>query len=149
MYKNILVAIDIAEDDIFGEGLTSKLPPHVEYMADKTHTNIHFFTVIPFFPNFASYAREYDVLLDERNKITDKALSKLISITKIFNINPANTHHHVKTGSPIDQILRLSTDINADLIIIGSRQPTITTRLLGSTAAAVVRYAKASVLVVR
>ncbi|MEM8119817.1 universal stress protein, partial [Morganella morganii] len=82
----------------------------------------------------------YDVLLDERNKITDKALSKLISITKIFNINPANTHHHVKTGSPIDQILRLSTDINADLIIIGSRQPTITTRLLGSTAPPVVRY---------
>ncbi|MRE16589.1 universal stress protein, partial [Escherichia coli] len=40
-------------------------------------------------------------------------------------------------------------DIQADLIVIGSRRPNISTHLLGSTAAGVVRYADISVLVVR
>ena len=48
-----------------------------------------------------------------------------------------------------DKILERAEAISADLIIIGSRRPSISTYLLGSTAAAVVRYAKTSVLVVR
>ncbi|WP_202215019.1 universal stress protein, partial [Klebsiella pneumoniae] len=52
-------------------------------------------------------------------------------------------------GRPKDKILERAEAISADLIIIGSRRPSISTYLLGSTAAAVVRYAKTSVLVVR
>ncbi|MDE9448650.1 universal stress protein, partial [Xenorhabdus bovienii] len=39
--------------------------------------------------------------------------------------------------------------IDADLIVLGSRRPNITTHLLGSNSSGVVRYAKTSVLVVR
>lgn len=55
----------------------------------------------------------------------------------------------VTFGSPRDEILTTAKDIQADLIVIGSRRPNISTHLLGSTAAGVVRYADISVLVVR
>ena len=56
---------------------------------------------------------------------------------------------YIVIGRPKDKILERAEAISADLIIIGSRRPSISTYLLGSTAAAVVRYAKTSVLVVR
>lgn len=56
---------------------------------------------------------------------------------------------HAVTGTPKDQILKLADTIQADLIIIASHRPDMTTYLLGSNAAAVVRHAKCPVLVVR
>jgi universal stress protein F len=58
-------------------------------------------------------------------------------------------HFHVKEGSPKDNILELAKTLPADLVIIASHRPDITTYLLGSNAAAVVRHADCSVLVVR
>ena len=51
--------------------------------------------------------------------------------------------------SPKDRILELAKKIPAHMIIIASHRPDITTYLLGSNAAAVVRHAECSVLVVR
>ncbi|MBP8076814.1 MAG: universal stress protein, partial [Escherichia sp.] len=58
-------------------------------------------------------------------------------------------HVHVEEGSPKDRILELAKKIPAHMIIIASHRPDITTYLLGSNAAAVVRHAECSVLVVR
>ncbi|HCP2705570.1 TPA: universal stress protein, partial [Escherichia coli] len=52
-------------------------------------------------------------------------------------------------GSPKDRILEMAKKIPAHMIIIASHRPDITTYLLGSNAAAVVRHAECSVLVVR
>lgn len=46
-------------------------------------------------------------------------------------------------------MLSEAESINADLIVIGSRNPSISTHLLGSNASGIVSYAKISVLVVR
>ncbi|VDZ64485.1 Universal stress protein F [Serratia odorifera] len=55
----------------------------------------------------------------------------------------------ISFGSPRDEVLQLAEEIDADLIVIGSRRPSVKTYLLGSNAAAIVRHAKTSVMVIR
>ena len=52
-------------------------------------------------------------------------------------------------GSVYDQVLAEATEFNADLIVVGSHRPSMSTYLIGSNAARIVRHAKCSVLVVR
>lgn len=57
---------------------------------------------------------------------------------------------HLRTGRPAREIIELSEEIGADLIVLGNRGLTEMERLvLGSVSEAVVRYASRSVLVVR
>jgi len=77
------------------------------------------------------------------------AITKLDEIVKKFKIPSNKIQTHAVAGSPKDQILKLAEMIDADLIIIASHKPDISTYLLGSNAAAVVRHAKCPVLVVR
>ena len=57
---------------------------------------------------------------------------------------------HVRTGQPFQEICHLAREINAGLIVIGTRGQTGLQRiLLGSTAERVVRFASRPVLVVR
>ena len=75
--------------------------------------------------------------------------SQLEEIIKKFKLPTDRVHVHVEEGSPKDRILELAKKIPAHMIIIASHRPDITTYLLGSNAAAVVRHAECSVLVVR
>lgn len=60
------------------------------------------------------------------------------------------TQTYVRLGRPTDEILRLRDEIEADLIVLGSRGLNAFTRvLLGSDAEGVVRHAPCPVLVVR
>lgn len=57
---------------------------------------------------------------------------------------------HLRTGRPAREIIELSEEIGADLIVVGNRGLTEMERLvLGSVSEAVVRYASCPVLVVR
>lgn len=56
---------------------------------------------------------------------------------------------HLRSGNVYVEVLDLSEDIKADLIIIGSNRPDLSDYLLGPKAARIVRHAKCSVLVVR
>ncbi|HIH8554105.1 TPA: universal stress protein, partial [Salmonella enterica] len=66
-----------------------------------------------------------------------------------FNLPVDRVQAHVAEGSPKDKILEMAKKLPADMVIIASHRPDITTYLLGSNAAAVVRHAECSVLVVR
>ncbi|HEC5315972.1 TPA: universal stress protein UspF, partial [Citrobacter freundii] len=78
-----------------------------------------------------------------------EAKSQLEEIIKKFNIPTDRVHIHVAEGAPKDKILEIAKKLPADMVIIASHRPDITTYLLGSNAAAVVRHAECSVLVVR
>ncbi|ANS80132.1 Universal stress protein UspA [Serinicoccus hydrothermalis] len=57
---------------------------------------------------------------------------------------------HLRTGRATDEILRLRDEIDADLIVIGSRGQNAFVRvLLGNDAEGIVRHAPCAVLVVR
>jgi universal stress protein F len=55
----------------------------------------------------------------------------------------------VRYGAVYPEVLAEAEDWGADLIIVGSHRPGMATYLLGSSAAAIVRHARCSVLVVR
>jgi nucleotide-binding universal stress UspA family protein len=55
----------------------------------------------------------------------------------------------VRLGSVYAEVLDEAERIGADLVVVGSHRPTMATYLLGSNAAAIVRHARSSVLVVR
>jgi universal stress protein G len=55
----------------------------------------------------------------------------------------------VRFGNVRDEIIRLSKEGEYDAIVIGSKNPSITTHLLGSNAESILRYATIPVLVVR
>ena len=55
----------------------------------------------------------------------------------------------VRLGSVYNEVLEEADGTGTDLIVVGSHRPTMATYLLGSNAAAIVRHATCSVLVVR
>ncbi|MEX7635179.1 universal stress protein, partial [Serratia marcescens] len=78
-----------------------------------------------------------------------KAVDKLKKIMSEIDLPLDRLNYTVSFGSARDQVLELAEEIDADLIIIGSRRPSVKTYLLGSNAAAIVRHANISVMVVR
>ncbi len=71
-------------------------------------------------------------------------------VAKMETAGLVPTQSYVRLGRATDEILRLRDDIEADLIVLGSRGLNAFTRvLLGSDAEGVVRHAPCPVLVVR
>lgn len=52
-------------------------------------------------------------------------------------------------GTPRDEILRIADQIQADLIVIGSKRPGMSTYFLGSTASMIIQNSNISVLTIR
>lgn len=145
MYHSILVPIDISDPEF-----TQQVIAHVETQSNLTDVaHVHFLAVIPTFPYYASLGLAYAGEAPDQEQIKNEALAKLSEIIDKFNIPKDRIKKHIASGSPKDEILRLANDIKADLIVIASHQPGIMTYLLGSNAAAIVRHAECSVLVVR
>ena len=137
MNRTILVPIDISDSE-----LTQRVISHVEAEAKIDDAEVHFLTVIPSLPYYASLGLAYSAELPAMDDLKAEAKSQLEEPTD-------RVHVHVEEGSPKDRILELAKKIPAHMIIIASHRPDITTYLLGSNAAAVVRHAECSVLVVR
>ena len=144
MSKKILVPIDISEME-----LTKQVIPHVENYAKLDDATIHFLAVIPDYTYFASYGLGYASIAPDAREREVAALETLSDIIAKFKIPDDRIEKHVLSGTPKDHILGLAEDIDADVIILASHRPSMSTYLLGSNAAAVVRHARCSVLVVR
>ncbi|MGV4291202.1 universal stress protein UspF [Citrobacter freundii] len=140
MNRTILVPIDISDSE-----LTQRVIAHVEAEAKIDDAQVHFLTVIPSLPYYLAYSAELPAMDD----LKAEAKSQLEEIIKKFNIPTDRVHIHVAEGAPKDKILEIAKKLPADMVIIASHRPDITTYLLGSNAAAVVRHAECSVLVVR
>ncbi|UNK61598.1 universal stress protein UspF [Buttiauxella ferragutiae] len=144
MSKKILVPIDISEME-----LTRQVIPHVEAYARQDDATIHFLAVIPDYTYFASYGLGYTSIAPDAREREVAAMKTLSEIVAQFSLPGDRVKKHVLSGTPKDHILQLAEDIDADVIILASHRPSMSTYLLGSNSAAVVRHAECSVLVVR
>ncbi|MFI8418046.1 universal stress protein [Serratia sp. NPDC078593] len=142
MYKTILVPVDIAE-----EQLTENAIKHVEYLAKLSGAKVHLFHALP---DASAFVTAYSFGIKEfENQAEVIALDKLKKIISEMDIPLERLAYTISFGSPRDEVLQLAAEIDADLIVVGSRRPSVKTYLLGSNAAAIVRHAKTSVMVVR
>ncbi|STU83419.1 Universal stress protein F [Klebsiella pneumoniae subsp. ozaenae] len=138
MSRMILVPIDISDKEF-----TERIISHVESEARIDDAEVHFLTVIPSLPYYASLGMAYTAELPGMDELREGSETQLKEIAKQFSIPEDRMHFHVAEGSPKDKILALAKSLPADLVIIASHRPDITTYLLGSNAAAVVRHASA------
>ena len=143
MYKNILVPVDV-----FEIGLADKALSHAQFLAQSSSGQIHLLHVIPSFSpvltrGFISDARKME------DYLINTAKEKLAELIKKLSLVDSNIQIHVRSGTVRDEVIKLADELKADVVIIGSRNPTIQTHLLGSEAASIVRYAHVPVLVVR
>lgn len=142
MYKTILLPIDLAEEE-----LTSKAVRHAVNLAKQSGAKIHLIHVLPISSAIINaYALGY---MEIKDRATVKAEEDMKMLMDTIHLPHDDVSYTITFGSPRDEVISTAKDINADIIVIGSRRPNITTHLLGSTAAGIVRYAETSVLVVR
>ncbi|SLM62166.1 MULTISPECIES: universal stress protein [Dickeya] len=142
MYNTILVPVDIAEDE-----LTQKALSHAMALAKSSTATLHLFHVLP---DASAFMSAYSFGIKEfENEAVIKADGKLHALLKTIDLPAERLSHSISFGIPRDEVLALAKEIDADLILIGSRRPNVKTYLLGSNAAAIVRHAQTSVLVVR
>ena len=74
---------------------------------------------------------------------------KLAAIAAGISLPEGRVSSVVRLGSVYGQVLKEAEHVSADVIVVGSHRPSMSTYLLGSSAATIVRHAKCSVLVVR
>lgn len=83
------------------------------------------------------------------NKAIERVQEQLQELANSVDLPKEQVDFSAAFGSARDKVLELAEKIKADLIVVGSRRPSISTHLLGSNASGIVAYAKQSVLVVR
>lgn len=136
MYRTIIVPIDLAQEE---KGR------HIVDLAIKlggADARIILANIVEDLPGYI--AVELPAGLVEQSR--EDAHARLQAIAADAGITPEIV---VRNGHPGNEILDLSEEMNADLIMVASHRPGLQDYFIGSTAGRVVRHAKCSVLVVR
>jgi nucleotide-binding universal stress UspA family protein len=140
MFKTILVPVDLAEPETSAPaleravGLAEASGGTVRLVYVRSIVPVTYMEFVP--PTFDS----------EQQADTERNLA---SIAEGVALPRDRVSSVVRLGSVYAEVLDEAERIGADLVVVGSHRPTMATYLLGSNAAAIVRHARSSVLVVR
>jgi nucleotide-binding universal stress UspA family protein len=141
MYKKILIPVDLESPAMVDAALGV-----AQALGDANgKTQLRLINVQPLVPvSLLGYLPpSFDV---EFQKEAEKKLGEIAGKVS-FPSDSLSTN--LRYGAVYPEVLAEAEDWGADLIIVGSHRPGMATYLLGSSAAAIVRHAKCSVLVVR
>ena len=142
MYKTIIMPVDV-----FEMALSDKAVRHAEFLAQQDGV-IHLLHVLPGSASFTMSRFTADLRRFEEH-LQHEAETRLQTMVSHFSIDPSRIKLHVRFGSVRDMVNELASEINADVVVIGSRNPSISTHLLGSNASSVIRHAHIPVMVDR
>lgn len=140
MYNKILVPVDLADIEIAQPALDRAVA-----LAKSSNAELRLLNVMSMIP--AAYLdympSNYDT--QERTR-SEEDIKKLAEST---GLAAGKVSTVVRLGAIYHEVLGEAKDWGADLIVVGSHDPSFATYLIGSNAANVVRHAHCSVLVVR
>ena len=142
MYKTIIMPVDVFEME-----LSDKAVRHAEFLAQQEGI-IHLLHVLPASASYTMSRFAADLRRFEEH-LQQEAESRLTTMVSHFTLDPSRIKLHVRLGSVRDAVNELAEELGADMVVIGSRNPSISTHLLGSNASSVIRHAHIPVLVVR
>ncbi|MEG5567078.1 universal stress protein [Enterobacter bugandensis] len=143
MYKKILMPVDVFEMD-----LSDKAVRHAANLTKSEGASITLVNILP--ASSRSLLRGFNADIKKFEEyMSAESGKKMNELKRLFDISPENIHTLVRFGSVRDEIIKLSKEGGYDVIVIGSKNPGITTHLLGSNAESILRYATIPVLVVR
>ncbi len=142
MYQTIIMPVDVFEME-----LSDKAIRHAEFLAQQDGI-IHLLHVLPGSATFGLHRFAADMRRFEEH-IEQEAKTRLKTMVSHFSIDPSRIRTHVCFGNVRDVVNEVASELKADIVVIGSRNPSISTHLLGSNASNVIRHAYIPVLVVR
>lgn len=139
MFKKIMLPIDLEEADMTRRAIEAALG-----IADPD-AELRLINVQALLPaTFIEYGPP-----DYEGEVRLVAEKQLAEVAGKVNFPRERLSTRVRVGSVYHEALTEAEEWRADLIVICSNRPTLTTYLLGSNAAKIVRHATCSVLVVR
>ena len=140
MFKKILIPIDLTELTIAKPALDAAVE-----LALQSKGALRLITIETLLPvSIMEYVPlEFDKSQEER------AMRVLEEISAGLAFPKECMSHTVRFGGIYVEILAEAGDWGADLIVVGSHRPSMSTYLIGSNAKTIVRHAKCSVLVIR
>jgi nucleotide-binding universal stress UspA family protein len=140
LFKTILVPVDLTELDVAKPAIEKAAA-----LAEQSGGALRLVYVQSLMPaTFMEYVPAgFDAEQDA------KARAELERIVAAVPLPKDRVSAIVRVGGVYPEILAEADEFGADLIVIGSHRPAMSTYLLGSNAKTVVRHAKCSVLVVR
>lgn len=128
------------------KGVTPTIRTAVD-LAKKTGSELHVIHV-----GLLSRWTHPDTLSDAQyNKLKEEAQERLDrDVQQINDMDGTVTESYVRMGKVDGEIIKLSEELGADVIVVGNREQNTASRiLLGNDAESIVRHAPCSVLVVR
>jgi nucleotide-binding universal stress UspA family protein len=131
MFKKILLPVDLAELDMAKQAIDEATS-----LAKVSGAELRLVTVQPVVPIVAQYTP-----LVAEQKIADFAAK--------IDYPREHISATVRFGAAYHEVLTEAKEWGADLILLCSHRPTMSTYLLGSNAAKIVRHATCAVLVLR
>jgi universal stress protein F len=140
MFKKILIPIDLTELAVAKPALRAAVE-----IAAQSEAELRLIAVETLLPaSFMDYVPpEFDKSQEER------ALRALGEVRAGLSYPKERISTVVRFGGIYVEILAEAGEWGADLIVVGSHRPTMSTYLIGSNAKTIVRHATCSVLVVR
>jgi len=140
MYKTILAPIDLADLSVASLAIDA-----AARLAEWSGGALRLVNVQQMLP--ATYMDYVPADFDAQQR--EWAEGELKKIAAKTPLPQERVSYAVRIGGVYPEILAEADEWDADLIIIGSHRPAMSTYLLGSNAKTIVRHAKCSVLVVR
>jgi len=139
MFSKILVPVDLSDPDHFETAVKS-----ASEMARQNGAELRLVTVVaPVQPTVAHYLpadTHQKFIADARAQLDELAAASGLGEKASTVVHEGNIYH---------EVLDEAEACGADLIVMGSHRPGMSTYLLGSNAARIVRHAACSVLVLR
>lgn len=140
MFRTILVAVDLAEMNIAKPAIENATA-----LAEQSGGAVRLVNVQTLLPaTFMDY-----VPADFDEQMRENAETSLRHVAEKVPLPKERVSWTVRVGGVYPEILAEADACAADLIVIGSHRPAMSTYLLGSNAKTVARHAKCSVLIVR
>ncbi|HEY8008753.1 MAG TPA: universal stress protein [Methylocella sp.] len=140
MYRKILTPIDLSEPDMIQKGVAAALE-----IAKIEKAQLRLVNVQPLLPlAFVDY-----VPADLDAQRHEKLRAELAKAAEGIDYSRELVSTALRFGAIYSEVLAEAEAWGADLIVVGSHRPSMSTCLLGSNASTIVRHAKCSVLVAR
>lgn len=144
MFQRILVPVDLSDPKHYRRAVA-----HARDLAKLYQAHVRVVTVVPAPPAPTVGYQTRFIPPEVLNKVAAEAQQAIDGIAKEFEGAATSVKGVVRKGGVYHEVLQEATDWGADLIVMGSHRPAMSTYLLGSNAARIVRHATCSVLVER
>ena len=140
MFKSIVVPVDTADIALARLAIDSAVK-----LADPGHSMLTLIHVVPVMP----VAMMDTMPISLEGEIAEQARATLADLARDIDLPGGQITVVVRIGGVYHEVLAIAEEQRADLIVIGSHQPSVATYLFGSDASSIVSQAPCSVMVTR